>query len=138
MCTDLPNSFTHCDNKICISELLPLISIEAEKAEIRHEICALIRSSSCPSYQEKASTDFEFINMIGKKASVPQCKDGFQWEVKAVKKFVGVIMLMFALQNAVIAMKEINDNAELDASSGHDLFNSSEQITNLVQTLLFS
>ena len=74
---------------MCISGLLPSISIEAEEAEIRHEICALTHSSSCPSYQEIGPTDFEFINMSGKKASVPQCKDGFEWDGRAVKELCG-------------------------------------------------
>ena len=33
--------------------------------------------------------DFEFINMAGKQASVTQCKQGFEWNGRAVKELAG-------------------------------------------------
>ena len=89
MGTDSPNSFTHSDNKICINGLLLSICNEAGEAEICHEICALIQNSSSASCKEITPTDCEFINMSGKRVSVSQCKDGFEWGGRALKELCG-------------------------------------------------
>ena len=57
-----------------MSGLLPSISLEASEIEIWHEICDVLCTCTFPDISETAPNDFEFINMCGKKASVPQCK----------------------------------------------------------------
>ena len=52
------------------------------ETEIREEICALIHSGSCSTHMEISPTDFKFINMSGKQASVACCKDNFGCAVK--------------------------------------------------------
>lgn len=82
-----PKTFTRSDRHICVHGLLPFISIDDNENKIREEICDIIYSSS--SCSDVAPDDFEFINMSGKQASVPQCKKGFHWNGRAVKELAG-------------------------------------------------
>ena len=75
---DAPDSFTRADSKIAVRGLLPPIPVEASEADIRNEICDVIRSSS--DFDECSPNDFQFIDMSGKQASVPKCKQGFVWD----------------------------------------------------------
>lgn len=38
---------------------------------------------------EISPTDFEFINMSGKQASIAYCKDNFEWDGRAIKELSG-------------------------------------------------
>ena len=72
---DAPDSFTRADRKIAMRGLLPPIPVEAPEAEVRREICDVIRASS--DFDECGPNDFQFIDMSGKQATVPKCKQGF-------------------------------------------------------------
>ncbi|XP_065887912.1 uncharacterized protein [Dysidea avara] len=86
---DPPKKFTRCDKDIYLSGLLPSLSTNATEKEVREEICALIHSSSGSISISVKPTDFEFINMCGKQASVVYCKEGFHWDGRAVKELSG-------------------------------------------------
>ena len=84
---DAPNKFTRADRKIVVRGLLPPIMVEASEEEIRKEICEVIRSE--PDFSDCGNHDFEFIDMSGKQASVPQCKVGFSCDGRAVRELAG-------------------------------------------------
>ena len=84
---DAPNKFTRADRKIVVRGLLPPIMVEATEEEIRKEICEVICSE--PDFSDCRNHDFEFIDMSGKQASVPQCKTGFSWDGRAVRELAG-------------------------------------------------
>ena len=86
---DAPNKFTRADRKIVVRGLLPPIMVEASEEEIRKEICEVIRSNIEPDFSDCGNHDFEFIDMSGKQASVPQCKTGFSWDGRAVRELAG-------------------------------------------------
>ena len=71
-----PESFTRSDKDVCTSGLLPLVSVDAIEEEIHQEICAIINNCANPEF---APDDFKYINMSGKPASIPHCKEGFEW-----------------------------------------------------------
>ena len=85
---DAPKVFTRTDKRICMRGLLPQISVHASESEVRDEICDVLRTCS-PDLSECIPSDFEFIEMSGKQARVPQCKAGFEWEGRAVKELSG-------------------------------------------------
>ena len=68
--------------------LLPQIPVQASESEVRDEICDVLRTCS-PDLSECIPSDFEFIEMSGKQARVPQCKAGFEWEGRTVKELAG-------------------------------------------------
>jgi len=86
---DAPKVFTRTDKRICMQGLLPQISVHASESEVRDEICDVLRTCSSPDLSECIPSDFEFIDMSGKQARVPQCKAGFEWEGRAVKELAG-------------------------------------------------
>ena len=57
------------------------------KKIFRKEICEVIHSCSSHDLSNIDPQDFEF--MTGKHAGIPQCKNGFQWNGRAVKELVG-------------------------------------------------
>ena len=84
MGADGPDTFTRADKRIAMRGLLPPIPVDAEETDVRREICEVIRScSECSQY------DFQFIDMNGKQASIPNCKAGFRWDGRAVKELAG-------------------------------------------------
>ena len=76
-------SFTQSDKDVCISGLLPIVSVDATEEEIHQEICAVLNNCANPEF---APDDFKYINMSGKPASIPYCKEGFEWNRRAVKE----------------------------------------------------
>ena len=84
-----PKVFTRCDKNICLAGLLPSISLEASEETVRKEICEVFHSCCSPNLSAIQPGDFEFISMSGKQASVPQCKNGFKWDGRAVKELAG-------------------------------------------------
>ena len=79
-----PKKFTQADKWICMHGLLQPINLDATEDEVRKEICDVIRSKP-----ECNTGDFEFIDMCGKQASVPNCTLGFIFDAKVVKQLVG-------------------------------------------------
>ena len=84
-----PNSFTRSDKDIVTRGLLPQISVSATEDKVRNEICQVVRSCTIPILSEIGPKDFHFINLAGKQASVPSCKEGFEWNGRAVKELAG-------------------------------------------------
>ena len=84
-----PISFSRCEKNICLTGLLPSISLEASESTVRKEICEVIHSCSSHDLSNIDPQDFEFISMTGKHAGIPQCKNGFQWNGRAVKELAG-------------------------------------------------
>lgn len=84
-----PKSFSRCDKNICLTGLLPSISLEASEKTVRNEICEVIHSSCSPNLSSIEPQDFEFISVHGKHAAIPQCRNGFQWNGRAVKELAG-------------------------------------------------
>ena len=82
-----PGTFTRSDNLIVARGLLPSLPVHISETELRSEICNIIKSNS--SGPGVSPNDFEFINMSGKQASVPQCKEGFEWDGRSVKELAG-------------------------------------------------
>ena len=80
--------FTRSDKKIRMRGLLPPIPVSAPESDVRREICDVIRTCSFPDLTD-CTSDFEFIDMSGKQASIPQCKIGFEWEGRAVRELAG-------------------------------------------------
>ena len=62
------------------------MSVDATEEEIHQEICAVL--NNCAN-SEFAPDDFKYINMSGKPASIPHCKEGFEWNGRAVKELAG-------------------------------------------------
>ena len=86
---DAPNVFTRTDKKICVRGLLPANPVDASESEVRNEICDVVCTCSFPDLTECTPNDFEFIDMSGKQARVPQCKAGFEWGGRALKELAG-------------------------------------------------
>ena len=84
-----PANFTRKDKNIVMRGLLPEIPFDADEEHIREEICDVIKS--CKEYDLSlcSERDFEFIDMSGKLASVPNCKQGYKFTGKAVKNLAG-------------------------------------------------
>ena len=82
-----PKKFTRADKRICMRGLLQPINLDATEDEVRKEICDVIRSKS--ELTECTPGDFEFIDMCGKQASVPNCTPGFIFDARAIKQLAG-------------------------------------------------
>ena len=85
---DAPSSFTKTSDSIILSGLLPPICTSATETEVRHEIGETLRNSLEGGLGLKDS-DFEFIRVSGKKASVIAVKPGFIWSGNALKTAAG-------------------------------------------------
>ena len=85
-----PSIFTRSDKLIVARGLLPSLPVHISEADLRSEVCD-IKSTSVHTPDGDTSDgvgpyDFEFINMSGKQASIPQCKHGFEWDGRSVKE----------------------------------------------------
>lgn len=122
---DSPNVFTRTD-KICMRGLLPPISLNVSESEVRNEICDVVHTSSFPDLTECTPNDFEFIDMSGKQARIPQCKAGFQWGGRALKELAGSGCVYIRLVKGVGDVSEASSSDEFppvfsgpkDSSSG--------------------
>ena len=92
---DSPKVFTRTDKKICVRGLLPAIPIHASESEVHNEICDVVRTCAFPDLTECTPSDFEFIDMSGKQARIPQCKIGFEWGGRAIRSLLGLGVSMF-------------------------------------------
>ena len=84
-----PKMFSRSEKNICLTGLLPSISLEATEETLRKEICEVINSCSSPDLSGIELEDFEFISVHGKHAAIPQCKNGFKWNGRAAKELAG-------------------------------------------------
>ena len=84
-----PNAFTRAEKFISVRGLLPSLPVDSSECEIRSEICEVIKSNSSTDDPEVGPDDFEFINVTGKQASIPHCKEGFEWDGRSVKELAG-------------------------------------------------
>ena len=107
---DAPSKFTRADRKIVVRGLLPPIMVEASEEEIRKEISEVIRSE--PDFSDCSNHDFEFIDMSGKQASVPQCKAGFSWDGRAVRELAGSGCLYVRLTSESVGLLSSNSENE--------------------------
>ena len=76
MGSNAPENFTRSDKDIVTRGLLPQISVTAKESDVQNEICQVVNSCVIPDLSEFGPADFHFINMAGKQASVPRCKQG--------------------------------------------------------------
>ena len=113
MGVNAPESFTRSDKDVCTSGLLPLVSVDASEEEIRQEICAVINNCANPELSEIAPDDFEYINMSGKRASIPHCKEGFEWNGRAVKELAGAGSIYVHLKRPSNESDDSTDLVEL-------------------------
>ena len=67
------------------------ISTGADENDVREEILAVIKEADIPGFSLIISeaTDFQFIQVSGKTASVPNVREGFTWTGDAVKSLAG-------------------------------------------------
>lgn len=88
---DSPRSFTRSDRKILLSGIMEPISTGADENDVREEILAVIKEADIPGFSLIISeaTDFQFIQVSGKTASVPHVREGFTWTGDAVKSLAG-------------------------------------------------
>ena len=116
-----PTSFTRSDKDILTSGLLPVMSVDATEEEIRNEICAIVnscRTTDKLNLSVIAVNDFHFINMSGKHATVPHCKEGFQWNGRAVKELAGSGSIYVRLNNTSMSTNGTDhDDLELPQCS---------------------
>lgn len=78
-----PAHFTRKESYIMMRGLLP---VEASEEDVRQEICDIIKRSDDGDAFLCGLYDFEFIDMNGKHASVPNVKAGLAFNGKAIKK----------------------------------------------------
>lgn len=113
---DAPKSFTRTDKKICMRGLLPPILVDVSEDEVRNEICDVVRTCSVPDLSECTPSDFEFIDMSGKQARIPQCKVGFEWDRRAVKELAGTGCVYIRLTRNINHESETSSSDELPSA----------------------
>lgn len=86
---DSPSHFTRKDKFIVMRGLLPEIPVDSSEERVRQEVGDLIRSCNEYDLGLCGEKDFEFIDMNGKQASVPNFKKGYKFTGKAVKNLAG-------------------------------------------------
>ncbi len=74
-----------------MSGLLEPMDPEAKEEKVRQTILKIIRNASVPSHDLKAVTaaDFEFIQMTGKVAQIPNTSPTLTWTASAVRGLSG-------------------------------------------------
>lgn len=86
---DAPDHFTRKDEWILLRGMTPEMSIDATEEEVRRDVCAVNRNCSQYDLAGCQIDDFEFIDMSGKQASIPNVKPGMAFNCKALKKLAG-------------------------------------------------
>ena len=84
-----PAHFTRKDSYILVRGLLPDISLDASEKMVRKEIADVINSSNSLGDASCGIHDFEFIDLNGKHATVPNVKQGLEFTGRAVKNLAG-------------------------------------------------
>lgn len=108
-----PNNFTRSDKDIVTRGLLPQIPVSATEDEVRNEICQVVCSCTIPILGEIGPKDFHFINLAGKQASVPSCKEGFEWNGRAVKELAGSGAVYIRLTKPPCTLSDSSSDDEL-------------------------
>jgi len=129
MGTDPPNKFTRCDKNIFMTGVLPSLSTVATEEEVREEICTLIHRNF--GTNSVSSTDFEFINMSGKQASVAFSKEGFHWDGRAVKELSGSGGIYVRLTKNISAETSSSDEELPEAPLGGHCNNGNSNDTHI-------
>ena len=86
--------------------------MDASESDVRQEICDVIRS--CSDYGECGPDDFQFVDMNGKQASIPNCKAGFLWDRRAVEELTGSGCLY------VRFISDVGGSGDSSSSEEHD------------------
>ncbi len=71
-----PSKFTRKEHRILMRGMLPEILITASEMEVREEIVSVIQANIDVDLSKCGLFDFEFIDLCGKNASVPNLKPG--------------------------------------------------------------
>lgn len=85
--------FTRKDSTVLTRGMLPEIPLNATEMEIHEEICSVIRNSCELELSTCQPFNFEFMDMCGKNASVPNLKPGMTFNCKAGSGAVYVRMM---------------------------------------------
>ena len=70
--------------------LLPELSVEASELEIRSAIVKILHNNRSFQLEDFDVNDFEFMDVHGKKATVPTWEDNHQFTGKSIKQLAGV------------------------------------------------
>ena len=89
MGSNAPAKFTRKDSRVLTRGMLPEIPLNATEMEVREEICSVIKNSCEVELSTCQPFNFEFMDMCGKNASVPNLKPGTTFNCKTVKKLAG-------------------------------------------------
>ena len=84
-----PQSFSRKDSYILLRGLLPEISIDSSEKEMRDEIVSLLHNSKEFDLSQFTHSDFEFIDVSGKQAVIPVCREGQEFNGRSVKQIAG-------------------------------------------------
>ncbi len=110
---DPPSHFTRKDKNIIMRGLLPEISVDLGEEAIRKEICDVIRNCKEHDMSLCSDTDFEFIDMNGKQASVPNYKHGYQFTGRAIKNLAGTGCVYVRLTMDFIVLSSDGSDSDL-------------------------
>ncbi len=118
---DAPKSFPRSDQKIIISGLLEPICATAFEHEVREEIVAVIHVADVDGMNVSTCSysDFEFIQVSAKAASIPTVREGFIWTGDAVKSLAGQGALYVRLLKdfTVIPVHESDSDDDIEVDS---------------------
>ncbi len=84
-----PSKFTRKEHLILMRGMLPEIPLDASEVGVREDIVAVMRTNCEYDLSECDKFDFDFINICGKNASLPNLKPGMTFNCKTVKKLAG-------------------------------------------------
>ena len=118
---DPPAHFTRKEDYIVMRGILPDIPLSASESRIRQEICEVIQTCSEHDLGLCDPDDFEFIDMNGKHASLPNHKPGFAFTANAVKKLAGGGSVYVRLtRNLAVSSSSDSDLCDLPHVDLHD------------------
>ena len=80
-----PCTFTRREDNILFRGLLPELSVEASELEIRSAIVKILHNNRSFHLEDFDVNDFEFMDVHGKKVTVPTCEDNHQFTGKSIK-----------------------------------------------------
>ena len=107
-----PSKFTRKEHIILMRGMLPEIPLNASEVSVREDIVAVVHTNCEYDLSECDKFDFDFIDVCGKNASLPNLKPGMTFNCKTVKKLAGCGALYVRMT------KEFEGVADLAASGG--------------------
>ena len=121
-----PQSFTRKECFILFRALLPEIELDDSEEKIREVITSVIRCNKQFNMSCFLESDFEFIDVNGKQASVPTCQESQQFNGRTVKQMAGTgaiyVRLLKEVPTRSVAMVENCDSDfELETTSNHGI-----------------